>query len=106
MALEQVVSVSTLKSIGLGVKVNHYRKYHRYENGRVYKDLLPNSMADVKYALPRGGMTCVTLIDKDGSEFSGISRCCDNDQFCKKTGVQLAIVEAVRQLLVAKTTVV
>lgn len=116
--LEQVVSVNTLKSAGFSVRVNHFRQYYRYKNGqicvashfdengvrheKVVKDLFHNSVGNVKNALVWGGMTTVQIFDQDGNEFVGVSRCLDSDQFCKKTGVQFAIVDAVRKLLVAK----
>lgn len=102
-----IISVKALKEIGLKVYVKHYRRYRRYENGhencRIHIDTLPNSVADVRYALSRGGKVDVVLIDSNGVEFTGFSRCNDSDQYCKKIGVQLALTDAIRKLLISRT---
>jgi hypothetical protein len=103
MSVKSIVSVNGLQQLGYSVKVRHYRRYRRYEGGKIHFDLLPNSIADPKYSLPTGGKIEIAVIDKDGNEFPGISRCKDNEVFNKKLGVQLALTQAIRGLLLSKT---
>lgn len=98
-----IINVKSLRELGLKVKINHYRKYCRYENGRIHIDLLPNSVADVQYALPRGGSVDAIIIDNNGVEYFGKSKCSDVDAYNKKIGVQLALTDAIRKLLISRT---
>ena len=104
MSVESIVSVNSLRNAGFQVRVHHYRRYRKYEDGRIKTDLLPNSVADVKYSLPTGGRTEVIVVDKDWNEYVGVSRCCEYDAFNKKIGVQLALTQAIRNLLISKTS--
>lgn len=52
---------------------------------KIYKDTI----------LPKGGHT-VAVLQISGDEFIGISRCSDNDNFCKKDGRKYAVVRAFR----------
>lgn len=85
--------------------VRHHRMYNRYEKGRVKVDLLPNFEVGegVKYCLPRGGKTEVTIIDHDDNVYTGVAKCNPNDAYCKKLGLQLALTDAVRKLLLSRT---
>lgn len=103
MSVKSIVSVNGLQQLGYSVKVRHLRRYRRYEGGKIHFDLLPNSLADVKYCLPTGGAVEVAVIDPEGNEFAGVSRCKDNEVFNKKLGVQLALTQAIRGLLLSKT---
>lgn len=104
MSVKSIVSVNGLQQLGYSVKVRHLRRYRRYEGGKIHFDLLPNSVADVRYALPNGGKVEVAVIDPEGNEFVGVSKCNSYDAFNKKLGVQLALTQAIRNLLISKTS--
>lgn len=99
-----IISVKALREMKFKVHVKHSRCYYRYEGmGKVEIDLLSNSVGDVRFAIPRGGSTQVALIDQNGCEFIGIARCSSHDQYNKKIGVQLALTDAIRKLLISRT---
>lgn len=102
--MKNIISIESLKRDGFKVYVRHYRRYRRYEGGKIHFDLLPNSVADVKYSLPTGGKIELAIVDPDGNEFLGVSKCNSYDAFNKKIGVQLALTQAIRNLLISKTS--
>ena len=104
MSVESIVSVDSLRKLGYSVKIRHLRRYRRYAGGKIPLDLLPNSVADVRYALPTGGKVEAAVIDVNGNEFLGVSKCNSHDAFNKKIGVQLALTQAIRNLLISKTS--
>lgn len=47
---------------------------------------------------PRGGFTKVELRDPNGKETFGYSYCSSQDNYCKRTGAQIALGRALKQL--------
>jgi hypothetical protein len=103
--VDSIVSVQSLRDAGYRVLVRHHRMYNRYANGKVKVDLLPNFEVGegVRYCLPRGGMTEVTILDHDDNAYTGVSKCNPSDAYCKKLGVQLAIIDCLKKLYISKT---
>jgi len=102
MSVESIVSVNSFKQAGFKIFVNHYRRYRRYEGGKIHIDLISNVAADPAYCLPKGGATYVKLVCPNGNEFSGLAKCCNTDSYNKRIGVSLALNDCIRKILVSK----
>lgn len=102
--------IEDLRKQGYEVYISHLRDFNllqvNSEEGIVSpKDLIPvgrtsKSKIDKKfhkYASPTGGETIVKLVFM-GKESVGIAECSENDAFCHKKGLQIALGRALRKL--------
>lgn len=84
-----------LRQAGNRVYVTHYREYFELVNGRPV--IVPHATheladkKDVKYALPKGGMTEVKVTTRSGKEFVAVADCSVKENYCRKTGVRVAL---------------
>lgn len=120
---ELKLNVNNLRAEGFRVRVTHYRRYLNYDGMKLFvysltpKDVnkplhlnnhndfafveLPNVHSPgLKWALPHGGKTYVTITDPDNKyHFTGTAKCSVRDQYCKREGVQLALNRAMQQYI-------
>lgn len=101
--------VQELRDSGHQVRVTHYRRYIDWSN-KIYLlnsldpsfirkldfiaadivELANHESPGLQYALPKGGLTVVEVITKDGNEYVGESICSDKEQFSRKLGTKIA----------------
>lgn len=83
--------LTNARNDGLQVKITHLRRAID-PNGNEFYDV--KSRMAKKQALPNGGVTQVTLVTDNQEEFSGISRCSVEDNFCRHVGLFYALRRA------------
>lgn len=101
--------VQELRDSGCYVRVTHYRRYIDWANKiSLLNSLDPSFIRKIdfvvpdvvelanhespglQYALPKGGLTVVEVITKDGKEYTEKSICSDKEQFNRKLGTKIA----------------
>ena len=81
---DKIKSVKEYRQNGHKVKVEHYRPISRNR----FISYSRKTKGDV---LPHGGFTIVTMTFPDGVTKKGVSFCAETDQFCYRSGVEMAI---------------
>ncbi len=103
----QVMSVQDLRDNGFSVRVTHHRRYRSYDKlPKVELVYHANHEADVRFALPHGGMTVVEVTAPDGVTYSSVAKCSDKDPFNKRLGVKIALGRIQSMLANANVSVV
>jgi len=84
------MNVQTLENHGYQVQISH---------GRIAAQPYPDVTYKVKpkFVQPHGGET-LAYVSKDGRAALGVAVCSESDNFNRKTGVDIAIVRALRRL--------
>jgi hypothetical protein len=81
------MNIKELRQSGYKIKVEHFRQIGP-------KKFVPYSRkikGDIK---PKGGFTVVTVTNPIGETSKAVAYCSEQDQFCYKTGAQLALSRA------------
>ena len=84
-------TVKSLRQKGYKVKCFHTRNI---------PDLLSEGNTNYNYELfdAKGGKTEVQLIDPNGIKASGEAKCSNKENYCRKTGVKIALGRALKAL--------
>jgi hypothetical protein len=84
-----MLSVHNLRRMGYKVKVWHTRN-----------EIEKQHFGGFSYELdPHGGMTEVEVYDMDDQKsYVGTALCSDKDNYCRKTGVKIALGRALKQM--------
>jgi len=104
MTTATTTTIEELEAQGYTVRINHYRSVSspssqpmtKFEYNSKFRDAAWN-----KVLLPHGGRTEVDITKKVGMVVlgvTGIAICNNEDNFCKKIGISLALSRAVRAL--------
>lgn len=87
-------TVEELRRQGYKVKIFHKRLVeYQIITGLRYGEKRGNAYAS-KIILPRGGKTEVHITTPYGFELVGIAKCSEDDNYCKRTGVKIALDRA------------
>lgn len=87
------MTVAELRRKGFRVQVTHLRRIKKSPGVLVEKYQCNNK--DILD--PKGGCTQVTLTTPEGRKLSGSVNCYWRDAYCRKTGVQYAIEDALKK---------
>jgi hypothetical protein len=94
------MNVAELRRSGYKVRVSHYRRVAKLDRFKVHWYYAHQKFAITdlwEWCSQKGGLTIVDLTFNNKT-FSGESICSKNDNFCKKTGVKLALERALKKL--------
>ena len=99
--MKTIPTVAELRKQGIPVEVNHKRLFFRYDpfNGKRKEKVVAWHEADNrKYFLSAtGGETKVTIQTEQG-DFTGVTECSIDDNFCKTIGCEKAMARALAQM--------
>jgi len=80
------LTVAGLRNAGCKVRVKHHRRYTLFPKVNGQK-----VFSHVPVPVEKGGWTEVEVKDLSGKTLRGCSFCSTKDQYCKRTGVKLAL---------------
>jgi len=88
-------TVKELRQSGYKVKCLHFRNKTNF---------LAGQWLEYPINAPKGGKTEVQLIDPNGIKARGEAKCSEKENYCRKTGVKIALGRALKELERAKRT--
>jgi len=77
-------TVKELRQSGYKVRVHHFRKF--------------NDLFALDFHNPKGGSTEIEVTSPEGIYVKAEAKCSDQDNFCRKTGVAIALGRALKLL--------